>query len=153
METYLDVIKLTKEDFDENGYYSGPFDLSSLRNADVSIAPGLGSVHLPNTGQTLEEGGLCTNGRITVGRETDICVHGNLCAESLISHGDIYCTGHVEVKHVKCKGKLIAEMAIVVTGSFYVAGRVVTPRLILSSLEIQLPQRYHHEPQLPPKKG
>ena len=152
METYQDCIELTKEDFDENGHYNGPFTLACLCNADVSIAPDLGSVHIPNTRQTLEEGGLCTNGRITVGRETDICVHGNLCADSLISHSDVYCTGHIEVRHVKCKGKLIAEMDITVTGSFYVAGRIVTPRLVLSSLEIVMPQQYHHEQNLP-KKG
>ena len=152
METYQDIIKLERDDFDESGHYKGPFDLPCLRKADVTIAPGLGSIHFPNTGQTLEEGGLCTDGRITVGKETHICVHGNLCAQSLISHGDIYCTGHIEVQHVKCKGKLVAEMDIIVTGSFYVAGRVVTPRLVLSSLEIVMPQRYHHERSLP-KKG
>ena len=145
METYQDCIKLSKEDFDENGYYNGPFDLACLRNADVEITRELGSVHFPNKGAGAEGGGLCTNGDIKIGKGTDICVHGPLCAEKLMSHGDVYCSSDIEVHHLKVRGKLIAEMDIIISGSFYVGGRVVTPRLVLASLEIVMPQRYYHE--------
>ena len=151
MKTYQDIVKLTREDFNEAGYYTGPFDLSCLFSADVEIDPDLGSIHFYDQ-QCPESGGLCTDGRIKIGKGTNICVHGTLCANTLITHGEVYCSGPIEVHHLKCKGKLVAEKEIVVTGSFNVQGRVVTPRLVLASLDIQMPQRYHHERNLP-KKG
>lgn len=152
MKTYKDCIKLGQEDFDENGHYKGPFDLACLCNADVEIQGNLGSIHFPNNGEGVEGGGLVTNGYIKIGKGTDINVHGPLCAEKLATSGDVYCSSDIEVHHVKCKGKLIAERDIVITGSFYVGNRIVTPRLVLATLEIVMPQRYHHERYIP-KKG
>lgn len=143
MKTYSDCISLTKGDF-KNGHYTGPFEISQLVNCDVEIQGELGTITL--------NGGLQTTGRISVGPETELRVLGPISAKSLLTQGDVYATHLISVGSLKVKGNLVCEMQIQVTKSFYVGGRIVTPRLVLSSLDIQMPQRYHWEHKVP-KKG
>lgn len=159
MKVYCDCINLTRDDFDQAGFYNGPFEVSQLVNCDVKIAGGLGMVTFPKPvddqdkgGQrSCPSGGLCTTGRICVGRETEIRVNGPLYAKSLIAD-NVYVTHEMGVGSLKIRGNLICEMQVQVVKSFYVGGRIVTPRLLTSSLDIQLPQRYYHEHSVP-KKG
>lgn len=151
MKCYTDVVNLTRDDFDANGFYNGPFNVSNLINCDVEIAECLGTVTFPKPADDHDKGGLCTTGRICVGRETEIRVIGPLYAKSLIADS-VYVTHEMGVGSLKVRGNLICEMQVQVTKSFYVGGRIVTPRLLTSSLDIQMPQRYYHQKSVP-KKG
>lgn len=154
METYKDCLVLTKEDFDENGLYNGPFEVSNLVNCDVEIDKGLGAITFrkPDDKPT-DLGALCTTGYVLVGKGTDLNVHGHFYAKTLITKGSIYCTQDMGVGTLRVNGNVICEANVQVVKSFYVGGRIVTPRLRLSSLEIQMPQRYYAEQSKPNKKG
>lgn len=151
MKTYTDCICLTKDDFDQAGFYNGPFDVSNLINCDVEIAECLGTVTFPKPVDANDKGGLCTTGRINVGRETEIRVNGPLYAKSLIADS-VYVTHEIGVGSLKIRGNLTCEMQVQVVKSFYVGGQIITPKLVLSSFEIQMPQRYRQETPIP-KKG